>query len=137
MILGLGTDIVNIERIEAALERHAERFSARSFTPAEIAQAEARPANRTATLAKRWAAKEACAKALGTGFGRGFGMVDIEVVNDAAGAPSLVLHKGAAARLAAITPAGHGARVHLSLSDDLPWACATVVIEGLGAAPES
>jgi holo-[acyl-carrier protein] synthase len=129
MILGLGTDLVNIERIESALERHAERFIARSFTPAEIALADSRPALRAATLAKRWAAKEACAKALGTGIGRGFGMVDIEVINNELGAPALKLLKGAGERLAAITPAGHDAFIHLSLSDDLPWASATVILE--------
>jgi holo-[acyl-carrier protein] synthase len=129
MILGLGTDLVNIERIESALERHADRFLARSFTAAEVALAESRPAMRAATLAKRWAAKEACAKALGTGIGRGFGMTDIEVTNNEQGAPALKLLKGAAERLAAITPEGHDALIHLSLSDDLPWATATVILE--------
>lgn len=131
MILGLGTDLVNIDRIEAALERHGGRFLARSFTPAEIALADSRPAMRAATLAKRWAAKEACAKALGTGIGRGFGLIDIEVVRDDLGAPSLALHAGAADRLTAITPAGHACFLHLSLTDDLPWASATVIIEAL------
>jgi holo-[acyl-carrier protein] synthase len=129
MILGLGTDLCSITRIEAALERHGERFLARSFTPAEIALADSRPANRAATLAKRWAAKEACAKALGTGFGRGFGMTDMEIVHDALGAPALRLLKGAADRLAAITPPGQEAAIHLSISDDMPWASATVIIE--------
>lgn len=133
MILGLGTDLVNIDRIEAALARHEERFLARSFTPDEIALADARPAMRAATLAKRWAAKEACAKALGTGIGRGFGLTDIEVIRDELGAPALVLHEGAAARLAQITPPGHAAALHLSLTDDLPWASATVIIEALPA----
>ncbi|NKJ01847.1 holo-ACP synthase [Novosphingobium sp. SG707] len=131
MILGLGTDLVNIERIEAALERHEARFLARSFTPAEIALADSRPAMRAATLAKRWAAKEACAKALGTGIGRGFGLTDIEVLRNDLGAPSLALHAGAADRLAAMTPPGHTAFLHLSLTDDLPWASATVIIEAL------
>jgi holo-[acyl-carrier protein] synthase len=129
MILGLGTDLCSITRIEAALERHGTRFLARSFTPAEIALADSRPANRAATLAKRWAAKEACAKALGTGFGRGFGMTDIEIVHDALGAPGLRLLKGAADRLAAITPPGQEPAIHLSISDDMPWASATVIIE--------
>ena len=133
MILGLGTDLVNIDRIEAALERHQERFLARSFTPAEIALADSRPAMRAATLAKRWAAKEACAKALGTGIGRGFGLTDIEVVRDDLGAPRLVLHAGAAERLAQITPPGHKSALHLSLTDDLPWAGATVIVEALPA----
>ena len=129
MILGLGTDIVNIARIEAALERHAERFLARSFTAAEIALADSRPAHRAATLAKRWAAKEACAKALGTGIGRGFGMTDIEVVLNELGAPALKLLNGAEKRLFALTPDGHTPAIHLALSDDLPWATATVVLE--------
>jgi holo-[acyl-carrier protein] synthase len=129
MILGLGSDVVNVARIEASLERHAERFLARCFTPAEIALADGRPAMRAAALAKRWAAKEACAKALGTGLGRGFGFIDIEVGNDPLGAPSLTLHRGAAERLAALTPPGHTAHIHVSLSDDLPWAQATVLIE--------
>ena len=133
MILGLGHDLVNVERIEAALERHEARFLARSFTPGEIALADSRPAMRAATLAKRWAAKEACAKALGTGIGRGFGLTDIEVVRDDLGAPLLVLHAGAGARLAAITPPGHTSSIHLSLTDDLPWASATVIIEALPA----
>ncbi|NOW47331.1 holo-[acyl-carrier protein] synthase [Novosphingobium sp. SG751A] len=131
MILGLGTDLVNIDRIEAALERHEARFLARSFTPAEIALADSRPAMRAATLAKRWAAKEACAKALGTGIGRGFGLTDIEVVRNDLGAPSIALYAGAADRLAAITPPGHTSCLHLSLTDDLPWASATVIIETL------
>jgi len=130
VILGLGTDLCSVERIEAALERQSDRFIARCFTPSEIALAQSRPALRAATLAKRWAAKEACAKALGTGIGRGFGMTDIEVVLNDLGAPSLVLHDGAAERLAAITPEGHEAFVHLSLSDELPWAQATVIVEG-------
>jgi len=137
MILGLGTDLCNIERIEAALERHAERFLARSFTAQEIALADKRPAMRAATLAKRWAAKEACAKALGTGIGRGFSMIDIEVTNDDLGAPALHLLKGAQERLAAITPEGHEATIHLSLSDDLPWASATVLIEARAIQPEA
>lgn len=131
MIVGLGHDLVNIERIEAALERHEARFLARSFTPDEIALANSRPAMRAATLAKRWAAKEACSKALGTGIGRGFSMTDIEVVRDDLGAPSLLLHGGAVDRLAQITPTGHRSSLHLSLSDDLPWASATVIIEAL------
>ena len=129
MILGLGSDVVNIERIAASLARQPERFLARVFTPAEAALADSRPALRAATLAKRWAAKEACAKALGTGIGRGFAMPDIEVVHDPLGAPGLLLHGGAADRLAALTPPGHTAHIHVSLSDDLPWAQATVLIE--------
>jgi holo-[acyl-carrier protein] synthase len=131
MILGLGHDLVNIARIEAALARHEARFLARTFTPAEVALADSRPAMRAATLAKRWAAKEACAKALGTGIGRGFGLTDIEVVRDDLGAPHLMLHAGAAERLAHITPPGHKSCLHLSLTDDLPWASATVILEAL------
>jgi len=128
MILGLGTDLTSVTRIAAALDR-SRRFAAKCFTPAEIALADSRPATRAATLAKRWAAKEACAKALGTGIAQGVSLLDIEVVHGENGAPALLLSGGAAARLAAITPAGHRAFVHLSLSDDDPWAQAFVMIE--------
>ena len=135
MILGIGTDIASIERIGAALDRHGGRFEARTFTPEEIALANSRPANRAATLAKRWAAKEACAKALGCGIAQGIALTDIAVARDGLGAPSLVLSGGAAERLAAITPAGHTARLHLSLSDDAPFALAYVMIEAIAIEP--
>ncbi|HZV09538.1 MAG TPA: holo-ACP synthase, partial [Novosphingobium sp.] len=117
------------ERIESALARHGARFLARVFTDVEQARADRRPFTRAGTLAKRFAAKEAMAKALGTGFARGVFMKDIGVVNSASGAPTLALTGGAAARLAEITPAGHKALVHLTLTDDHPWAQAFVVIE--------
>jgi holo-[acyl-carrier protein] synthase len=130
MILAIGADLCNIERIQHSLDRFGERFEARTFTPAERAQAAARPLTRAGTLAKRFAAKEAFAKALGTGLMRqGVFMTDIGVVNAPSGAPTLALTGGAAAKLAALTPAGHAAHVHLTLTDDHPWAQAFVVIE--------
>ena len=129
MILGIGSDLCSIDRIATALARHGDRFAARIFSPEEIALANSRPANRAACLAKRFAAREACAKALRTGFGRGFVMADIAVALDTLGAPSLILSGGAAQRLAAMTPAGHEALVHVSLTDDHPWAQAFVIIE--------
>ena len=129
MILAIGSDLCNIERIEAALARHGERFLQRVFTPVEQAKAARRPFTRAGTLAKRFAAKEAFSKAVGTGFKHGVFMKDIGVVNASSGAPTLALAGGAAARLAAITPAGHEAVVHLTLTDDHPWAQAFVVIE--------
>ena len=129
MILAIGSDLCNIERIEAALARHGERFLQRVFTPIEQAKAAKRPFTRAGTLAKRFAAKEAFSKAVGTGFKAGVYMKDIGVVNAKSGAPTLALTGGAAARLAAITPAGHEAVVHLTLTDDHPWAQAFVVIE--------
>lgn len=129
MIIGLGSDLCNIERIANSLERYGERFVERVFTPAEQDRAQARPFTRAGTLAKRFAAKEACSKALGTGFAQGVFMKDIGVVNTPSGAPTLALDGGAAARLAAMTPPGHEAVIHLSMTDDHPWAQAFVVIE--------
>lgn len=129
MIIGLGSDLCNIERIQASLDRFGERFEARVFTAAERARAARRPLTKAGTLAKRFAAKEAFSKAVGTGFRAGVFMKDIGVVNAPSGAPTLALTGGAAARLAAITPAGHEAVVHLTLTDDHPWAQALVVIE--------
>ena len=129
MILAIGSDLCNIERIQAALDRFGARFEQRVFTEAERARAARRPFTRAGTLAKRFAAKEAFAKAVGTGFRMGVFMKDIGVVNAASGAPTLALSGGARARLAAITPAGHEALVHLTLTDDHPWAQAFVVIE--------
>jgi holo-[acyl-carrier protein] synthase len=129
MILAIGSDLCNIERIEAALARHGERFLQRVFTDIEQAKAAKRPFTRAGTLAKRFAAKEAFSKAVGTGFKAGVYMKDIGVVNAKSGAPTLALTGGAAARLKAITPAGHEAVVHLTLTDDHPWAQAFVVIE--------
>ena len=129
MILAIGSDLCNIERIQASLDRFGERFLQRVFTPVEQAKAAKRPFTRAGTLAKRFAAKEAFSKAVGTGFKAGVFMKDIGVVNAPSGTPTLALSGGAAARLAAITPAGHEAIVHLTLTDDHPWAQAFVVIE--------
>ncbi|MGN6497613.1 MAG: holo-ACP synthase, partial [Tsuneonella sp.] len=107
------------------------KFEARCFTDAERTKAAKRPFTRVGTFAKRWAAKEAFAKAVGTGFRRGVFHKDIGVVNDPSGAPTLALTGGAAKRLAEITPQGHEARIHLTLTDDDPWAQAFVVIEAL------
>ena len=129
MIIGLGSDLCNIERIEAALSRHGNRFEQRCFTEVERAKAARRPYTRAGTYAKRFAAKEAFSKAVGTGFFQGVYMKDIGVVNMPGGAPTLALTNGAAARLAQMTPPGHEALVHLTLTDDHPWAQAFVVIE--------
>ncbi|MHA6722061.1 holo-ACP synthase [Sphingomonas sp. RS2018] len=131
MIIGLGSDLCNIERIKASIERFGSRFEQRVFTDVELAKAEARPFTKAGTLAKRFAAKEAFSKAVGTGFKRGVFIRDIGVVNAATGAPTLALTGGAKARLDAITPAGHVARIHLTLTDDHPWAQAFVVIEAI------
>ncbi|WP_375381656.1 holo-ACP synthase [uncultured Sphingomonas sp.] len=137
MILGLGSDLCSIERIAASLERFGERFEARVFTDAERARAARRPFTRAGTLAKRFAAKEAFSKAVGTGFRAGVFMRDIGVVNAPSGAPTLALTGGARARLDAITPAGHVARVHLTMTDDHPWAQAFVIIEAVIEAIEA
>jgi holo-[acyl-carrier protein] synthase len=129
MIIGLGSDLCNIERIQASLDRFGERFENRVFTERERAKAARRPLTRAGTYAKRFAAKEAFSKAVGTGFKAGVFMKDIGVVNAPSGAPTLALTGGAAARLAAITPEGYQAVVHLTLTDDHPWAQALVVIE--------
>ncbi|URW74972.1 holo-ACP synthase [Sphingomonas donggukensis] len=131
MILGLGSDLCNIERIQASLDRFGARFEARVFTDIERAKADRRPFTRAGTLAKRFAAKEAFSKAVGTGFRAGVFMRDIGVVNAASGAPTLALTGGAKARLDAMIPAGHVARIHLTLTDDHPWAQAFVVIEAV------
>lgn len=128
LILGLGNDICNIERIQKSLDRFGERFVARVFTPHERAKAERRPLTRAGTYAKRFAAKEACSKALGTGFRDGVFMRDMGVVNLPSGAPTLVLSGGAAERLALLTPAGYSAVIHLTLTDDHPFAQAIVLI---------
>lgn len=129
MIIAIGSDLCNIERIQNSLDRFGERFVSRVFTDVEKAKAERRPFTKAGTLAKRFAAKEAFSKAVGTGFKAGVFMKDIGVVNTKSGAPTLALTGGAATRLAAITPEGHEAFVHLTLTDDHPWAQAFVVIE--------
>ena len=131
MIVGLGSDLCNIERIEASLARFGERFEQRVFTPVERAKGDSRPFTKAGTLAKRFAAKEAFSKAVGTGFKRGVFMKDIGVVNAPSGAPTLQLQGGAKARLDALTPDGHVARIHLTMTDDHPWAQAFVIIEAI------
>ena len=131
MIIGLGSDLCNIERIQASIERFGERFEQRVFTATERAKAARRPFTKAGTLAKRFAAKEAFSKAVGTGLKAGVFMKDIGVVNAPSGAPTLLLTGGAKARLDALIPAGHGARVHLTMTDDHPWAQAFVIIEAI------
>lgn len=128
IVLGLGNDLCNIERIQASIDRFGDRFINRIFAPNEIAKANRRELTRTATFAKRFAAKEACAKALGTGFRQGVFFRDMAVVNLPSGKPTLQLTGGAAARLAAITPECMTADIHLTLTDDHPWAQAIVLI---------
>jgi holo-[acyl-carrier protein] synthase len=127
MILGIGSDICDVRRIANVIERHGDRFIDRIFTPAERAKAEKRR-NRVETYAKRFAAKEACAKALGTGLRAGVWWRDIGVINLPGGRPTLELTGGAKRRLAAITPAGHEARIDLTMTDEGPTAQAMVII---------
>ena len=129
MIVGLGSDLCNIERIQASLDRFGERFLQRVFTATEQAKAARRPFTRAGTLAKRFAAKEAFSKAVGTGFRHGVFMRDIGVANLPSGAPTLKLTCGARARLDDLTPPGHSIRVHLTMTDDHPWAQAFVILE--------
>jgi holo-[acyl-carrier protein] synthase len=128
IVLGFGNDLTNIDRIQNSIDRFGQRFIDRVFTDIEQAKANRRQLTRTATYAKRFAAKEAAAKALGTGFRSGVFLRDIGVVNLPSGQPTLHLTGGAAARLAAITPPGHKADIHLTLTDDHPWAQAIVLI---------
>lgn len=128
MIVGIGSDLCNIARIEKSLDRFGERFETRVFTPIERAKAARRPLTRAGTYAKRFAAKEAFSKAVGTGFSQGVFFRDIGVVNAKSGAPTLALTGGAKARLDALTPTGHAIDVHLTLTDDHPWAQAFVIL---------
>jgi len=130
MILGIGNDVVDIRRIEKAIERHGDRFLQRIFTQAERARSDGK-AGRAASYAKRFAAKEACAKALGTGLRNGVFWRDMGVVNLKSGRPTMVLTGGAAAQLDRITPRGYEPQVHLTLTDDFPLAQAVVVISGV------
>src|SRR5690606_1273895 len=130
MIVGLGSDLIDIRRIERTLERHGRRFIERVFTEVEQQRSERRH-QRAASYAKRFAAKEACAKALGTGMARGVFWRDMGVVNLPGGKPTMKLTGGAALRLAALVPAGHEARIHLTITDDYPLAQAFVVIEAV------
>ena len=132
MIIGLGNDMVDIRRIEKTLERYGERFVARIFTDIEQKKSDRRAA-RAASYAKRFAAKEACSKALGTGFRRGVFWKDMGVVNEPSGRPTMQLSGGAKEQLERITPAGHLARIQLTITDDYPYAQAIVIIEAVAA----
>jgi holo-[acyl-carrier protein] synthase len=127
MILGIGSDLIDVRRIARTIERHGDRFLDRVFTPAERAKAEGR-LKRDETYAKRFAAKEACAKALGTGFRRGVFWRDMGVVNLPSGRPTMALTGGARARLDSMTPSGCEARIDVTLTDEGPLAQAVVVI---------
>jgi holo-[acyl-carrier protein] synthase len=134
MILGLGSDICDIRRIEAAIQRHGDRFLERVFTPEERAKAMRRTEKiRAATFAKRFAAKEAAAKALGTGFRQGVFFSNLGVVNLKTGQPTIVMSGGSAARLVKITPPGMVAQVHLTMTDEYPYAYAQVIISAVPA----
>lgn len=130
MIIGIGSDLIDIRRIEKTLERHGERFTHRCFTDVERAKSDRR-AQRAASYAKRFAAKEACSKALGTGLSNGVFWRDMGVVNLPGGKPTLKLTGGAAERLAGMTPEGMTSTVHLTITDDYPLAQAFVIIEAL------
>jgi holo-[acyl-carrier protein] synthase len=130
MIIGIGSDLIDIRRIARSLERYGERFVKRIFTDVEQAKAEGRR-ERAATYAKRFAAKEACSKALGTGMSRGVFWRDMGVVNLPGGKPTMRLTGGAATRLKAMLPPGHSAQIHLTITDDHPIAQAFVIIEAL------
>ena len=128
MIVGIGSDLCNIDRIQNSLNRFGERFEMRVFTEIERAKAQRRPFTIAGTYAKRFAAKEAYSKAVGTGFRQGVFMKDIGVVNARSGAPTLELAGGAKKRLDALTPPGHRLEVHLTMTDDHPWAQAFVIL---------
>ena len=134
MILGIGTDLCNIERVEKSLERFGDRFIHRCFTEVERRRAEGR-AGRAATYAKRFAAKEACAKALGTGISAGVAWRDMGVINLPSGKPTMALTGGAAAALARLLPPGHDAFIHVAITDEHPMAQAFVVIEAVPRRP--
>ena len=128
MIVGIGSDLCNIERIKNSLDRWGDKFLNRVFTDIERKKAASRPHTVAGTLAKRFAAKEAFSKAVGTGFKRGVYMKDIGVVNLASGQPTLRLSGGAKARLDALAPEGHAVDIHLTMTDDHPWAQAFVIL---------
>lgn len=130
MIVGIGNDVIDIRRIEETLTRFGDRFIARIFTDVEIRKSEKR-AQRAASYAKRFAAKEACSKALGTGFRKGVFWKDMGVVNEPSGKPTMVLTGGARDQLDSLVPPGHRARIHLTITDDFPYAHAVVMIEAL------
>lgn len=128
MIIGIGSDLTDIRRVEQSLERFGERFTHRCFTDVERAKSDRRK-NRAASYAKRFAAKEACAKALGTGIAQGVFWRDMGVVNLPSGKPTMLLTGGAGERLAAMMPEGHRPVIHLTITDDFPYAQAFVIIE--------
>ncbi len=130
MIIGLGSDLIDIRRVEKSIERFGERFTHRCFTDIERAKSDGRR-NRAASYAKRFAAKEACSKALGTGLANGVFWKDMGVVNLPGGKPTMKLTNGAAERLAEMLPAGYRANIHLTITDDHPYAQAFVIIEAL------
>ncbi|RFC69139.1 MULTISPECIES: holo-ACP synthase [Mesorhizobium] len=130
MIIGIGSDLIDIRRVEKTLERHGERFITRVFTDIERSRSERR-AQRAASYAKRFAAKEACSKALGTGLSDGVFWRDMGVVNLPGGKPTMQMTGGAAKRLSEMLPAGHRALVHLTITDDYPLAQAFVIIEAV------
>jgi len=130
MIIGLGNDMVDIRRIESSLERFGDRFVERIFTEIEQQKSDRRAA-RAASYAKRFAAKEACSKALGTGFRKQVYWRDLGVINEPSGRPTMQLTGGAAQRLAAMIPAGYKPVIHLTITDDYPWAQAIVIISGV------
>lgn len=132
MIIGLGSDIVDIRRVEKSIERFGERFTHRCFTDIERAKSDRRK-NRAASYAKRFAAKEACSKALGTGLAQGVFWKDMGVVNLPGGKPTMVLTGGAATRLSEMMPAGHKPVIHITITDEYPYAQAYVLIEALPA----
>ncbi|MCJ8148096.1 MULTISPECIES: holo-ACP synthase [Shinella] len=132
MIIGIGSDLIDIRRVEKSLERFGARFTERCFTEIEQAKSDGRK-NRAASYAKRFAAKEACSKALGTGLAQGVFWKDMGVINLPGGKPTMHLTGGALERLKRMLPAGHEARIHLTITDDFPLAQAFVIIEALPA----
>lgn len=133
LILGLGSDICDIRRIETILDKHGDRFTSRVFSEVERARSERFLHTRAASYAKRFAAKEACAKALGTGFAEGVFMSDLRVVNLPSGQPSLDLHAGALEKLKDLTPQGFQPKIFLSLTDEYPYAYAQVIISAVAS----
>ena len=134
MIIGIGSDLASIERIQGTIDRFGDRFLKRVFTNVERATADYRKLT-TETYAKRWAAKEACSKALGTGLRMGIAWNEMGVVNLGSGQPEMHLTGSAAERLSAMTPKGHTSHIHVTLTDDHPWAQAFVIIEALPTPP--
>ena len=130
MILGIGTDLANIDRIQGVLSRHGDRFRNRVFTETEQAKA-SRLKDEAGTYAKRWAAKEACSKALGIGLRMGISWKEMHIVNLQSGKPKLVIEGKAKDLLKEMTPSGHSPKINVSLTDDHPWAKAIVIIEGI------